>query len=557
MQDQSPLRTISMAPILIAFAALAYAIYSPALDGDFVSDDAHYVHGNRYLHELSADHLSAILDPTGPLIRIVENYAPVHLLLHALSWQAFGDDVRGHHLVNVSLHALASGLLFVLFRRSGIPHVAALLGAAFFLLHPANVEAIAWISQLKSSAAMVLMLAALLAHPKWPAVALLSFALALLAKPTAAVALFVIVAFGLATDRPRYDAVGDDPAGAAKGWRWRWVALWTIALAGFAVVELQAFGQTAGMHLVQVPELDARLRTMFAVALRYVVMAGGAYGLGAFQEPEPAASWLDGWWLASLFILGGLGWRAASVLRQRRLEGAFWVWAVVSFAPVSGAIPLPHIIADRYLYFMLPGLIGGTLLAGPTLIDRACSLLKRPVPPSLGRTLIVVAVIWIAVFAQRSFARASVWQSEHTLMADIVGHYPEGRWAMVELARRAAERGDASEAVRYVERARARGFSKLDVLLRPRFAKVHGTPSFDALVNDLAQSWIERISAIARPTQSDLMVLAQMHIVRGELDAAQVSLRRAIDSGGPMTDYLYTARDTLAAMQKAAAKEAR
>ena len=50
---------------------------------------------------------------------LVENYAPVHLVLHALEWQFFEAEVFGYHVVNVLLHALAALLLVPVFRRSG------------------------------------------------------------------------------------------------------------------------------------------------------------------------------------------------------------------------------------------------------------------------------------------------------------------------------------------------------------------------------------------------------------------------------------------------------
>ena len=521
---------------LLGFAVLAWVLYSPALDGAFLSDDAHYVETNPYVHELD---IGAIADPTGPLVRIVENYAPVHLILHGLVWQVAGPEVRIHHVVNVLLHALASALLFLLLARFGVPNRAALLGALLFCVHPGNVEAVAWISQLKTSSALVLLVSALLAHPRRPGLGLVLFAAALLAKPTAAVGFFVVVALGLS-----------ERAGAAAGdWRWRWIAGWGVALAVFAVFEFLAFFQTAGTHLVQVPELDARFRTIFAVGLRYLVMAVSGTGLGAFQDPPAADSWLDPWWLVSLPVLGVLGWRVIGCLRARRSEAAFWVWAAVSFAPISGIIPLPHIIADRYLYFILPGLIGGVLLAGTAMVDRlpANGTVARVLPSlALG-----VVVLWIGGFAVFANARAAVWQDLSTLTADSMRRSPDGRWARVERAGRAADRGDAATAVAELRAARAMGLDKIDVFLSDRFQSVRGTPEFGLLLAEVARGWIDRISGFENPNQSDLMVLTQAYIMIGDLDGAEESIKRAIRAGGPRTDYLVLGLDELKTMKRA------
>lgn len=535
---------ISNVQRFVAFSIVAYAIYFPAVGGQFVSDDVHYVQANAYVHELSVENVVAILDPFGPLPRVVENYAPVHLLLHGLAWQAFDADVRGHHLVNIFMHALASCLLVVLFRRSGIPALAALLAGALFLVHPANVEAVAWINQLKTTSAMVLCLSALLLHPRRPFLGVLAFALALLAKPTAAVALFVVAAFGLCRPQPQ-------PASGApetSDWRWGWVAAWGLAFVVFSILELGAFEQTAGQHRTLYADLGVRVRTLFAVALRYLVMAPTSYGVSVFQEPDGAESLFDPWWLASLPVLGALAWRAAVVLRGRAIEGAYWIWAAASFAPVCGLIPLPHVIADRYLYFMLPGLLGGASLAGAALARKTAF---DSVRPALGRAGVVLAVLWIAAFAVRSYERAFVWQSAETVTADVMEHYPEGRWASVELAARAAAAGDVEGAVARLRNARERGFDKLDVLLGPRYAALRAHPEFRALQEELAAAWIERVAAIREPTQHDLMYRAQAYIAQGELEAARADLRRAIYVGGPMTDYLYGALDQLAELERA------
>jgi hypothetical protein len=72
-----------------------------------------------------------------------------------------------------------------------------------------------------------------------------------------------------------------------------------------------------------------------------------------------------------------------------------------------------------------------------------------------------------------------------------------------------------------------------------------------ALMRELAREWIARVDPIVDPTQSDLMVRGQAHIVLGEFDAARADIRSAIYAGGPMTDYLYTALEQLDQLERA------
>ena len=45
--------------LLAAFLGAALAVYRPALNGPFLSDDRHYVELNPYVHELSVENLLA------------------------------------------------------------------------------------------------------------------------------------------------------------------------------------------------------------------------------------------------------------------------------------------------------------------------------------------------------------------------------------------------------------------------------------------------------------------------------------------------------------------
>ncbi|MCS5637065.1 MAG: hypothetical protein NZ990_11150, partial [Myxococcota bacterium] len=353
----SPPRAPSGIVLGLVFTLLGLLVYAPGLGGQFISDDLHYVAQNEYIHTLSVRNLAAIWDPTSEVAEIVENYAPVHLTLHALGWQAFGPDVRGHHLVNVLLHVLAATLLALLFRRSGVGAWPAALGAGVFLLHPANVESVAWISQLKSSSALVLSLAALLLHPRRPALALLFFALALFAKPFSASALIFVAAAGWVRPTSAGDAGWFGPRSA-------WLVGWVAVVLAFGLAEALVFSRSAGLAPALYPDPLIRGLTLFSVAMRYGFMIASGTGLSTFHEPPAVVSIGDPWFLGGVLFLGLLGWRIIFCLRERREEAIYWLWAAAGFAPLSGVVPLPYPMADRYLYFILPGFLGALLLAG-------------------------------------------------------------------------------------------------------------------------------------------------------------------------------------------------
>jgi tetratricopeptide (TPR) repeat protein len=74
----------------------------------------------------------------------------------------WGDAVLGYHLVNVALHAASAGLVVTIVRRLALP--GAWLAGFVFALHPVCVEAVAWISEQKSTLSGVFYLAAALTY---------------------------------------------------------------------------------------------------------------------------------------------------------------------------------------------------------------------------------------------------------------------------------------------------------------------------------------------------------------------------------------------------------
>ena len=555
-----------MALALLAFIGVGLLLYGPALEGAFISDDLHYVVENPYIQTPSWENLIAILNPRGSVPVLVENYAPVHLLLHGLTWQLFGESLYAFHVVNVVFHALASLLLVLLFRQTGLPSAAALLGGALFLVHPANVEAVAWISQLKSSSALVLSIAALLFCRTRPLTGLCLFGLALLAKPSALFAIpFAIVLLWcpLAT---RAGASGD-PIGLhdLEGLRdpevrraWAWIAGWVALFLAFCLIELSVFSQTAA-HVGSPygdEALPVRLRSSLAILCRYLVAAASSYGLSTFHEPAPALSWLDPWWLGSLAALALLGWRSLYTLWKGRVEAAYWGWAVASFAPVSGLVSLPYPMADRYLYFVLPGLIGALLFAaGDALRWLEGRTHERAGDPAKLRRVAHAAAIALVlalglVFSLRSHQRAAVWRSAPFVMADAVEHYPNGSAALLRQADISARAGDADGTLSALHALYQRGFERFDLLMHPDYAFLREDPRFKALVDEVARKRIARIESSQAPGQIGYHTIGLVHNARGDTDAAIRAFERALEIGGAKDQQIRAELKKLRARQR-------
>jgi len=539
-------------PILLfgAFAALSVFVYSGGLQGAFVSDDYGYIVSSPYTRSLSAESVAEILNPWGQAKEYTVNYAPAHLLLTALERQIFANDVLGYHLVNVFVHALVSVLLVALLRASRIPEVPALLGGLFFLLHPANVEAVAWISQLKTNASLALTLGALLTFRRRPALSTLLFTLGILTKASAYAALPTVAALTWARGKQARgkqargkqargkEARGREARGREARERkdhgstprqWAWIAAWAVLFALYAIPEFTSIGFGEAFHEPAYDEPWVQLRSIAAVGARYLVMAATSIGVSAFQEPPPALSMWNPWWLVSLPLGLALLWRMVATLRNRQEEGAYWVLAVASFVPVSQVFPFVNPVADRYLYFILPGLIGAVILLGLEVQRRSHF--------NPGRATIALALVvslGVAVlFGVLSHGRARLWANETRLLLDAVKHYPEGGTAAFFRARSAAQAGNVIEAVaalRDAERKNAARFTNL--LTDPGLAPIRPHPDFQALVREMASRWIERAQARGVDTQPEYRVVALAHQVRQEYALALRAFESALEVGG-------------------------
>jgi hypothetical protein len=267
-------------------------------------------------------------------------------------------------------------------------------------------------------------------------------------------------------------------------------------------------------------------------------MASTSYGTAAFQELAPVSP-LDPWWLGSLAVLALLGWRFIRTLRRREREAVFWAWAVISFTPVSQIFPFLFPMADRYLYFILPGLTGAALLAGSQYRQRiALALDERRLSPSprfpLGQIALIGATGLLILFAVHSHQRALLWKHEMLLVGDAAARYPEGGSAHLLQPLRAAQTQDVEAAAEGLRGVADQSFVRFAVLIEhPSFAPIRNRPAIREAVREAAADWIDGARRRQVSTQAQLKITGYAHLLREEYAQAAELFERALRAGGP------------------------
>jgi protein O-mannosyl-transferase len=139
----SPVATYIVAAVLIAGV---FAIYSPALNFQFILDDHRFVADPRlqspgHLWEYFTSYAWAQV-AGGPLCF----YRPVFVLWLRLNFILGGASPWAWHLLSIAKHVLVAVLLGLLVWKLLRDRVAALIASTLFALHPAQTESVAWVT---------------------------------------------------------------------------------------------------------------------------------------------------------------------------------------------------------------------------------------------------------------------------------------------------------------------------------------------------------------------------------------------------------------------------
>lgn len=395
-------------PLLLIVLSTA-AVYSRLLGHDFQNlDDPLYVTLNSAITGFTWQHIKEVFSTF-----YIGNYAPVQMLSYMADYTLFGMRAGGFLLTNIIIHTANGVMAYCLFLRLHGNRLHAIVAAEIFLLHPVQVESVAWISQRKNLLAMLFFLAAWEFYCRYREAvhgkrlllyffSVLAFIAALFSKSITVIFPVVLFVYDFCFSEVKHRIVLLDKL------------LFIVAAGVIAIVtmysqqpEVGAGGRSDVLHG---GSALATIYTMLPVFCRYLGMIAWPTSLSADYNP-PLHQYADFTVVGAFFILVVVLWGGWRLYRHDRRLG-FWVaFFFVALLPVSQIVPLFTLMNDRYLYFPI---LSVAALGG----SAATALQNRwNQNPDLVRLLIVLPLLTLAVL---TYNRANVWRNPVALWGDAV-----------------------------------------------------------------------------------------------------------------------------------------
>lgn len=419
-----------------AMAVAAAAIYWPALQGTWLSDDTLEIVGNRDLRTWAG--LRRIWAGQGG-----PDYFPLKSTVQWLEWHCWGAQPFGYHCVTLALHVCAALLFCRVLRRLGVRQ--AWIGGWLFLVHPLFVESVAWISELKNTLSLALLLLAFDAYLEFDPggrrrgyVASLGwFVAAALAKTSVVLfpALLVVKGWWQRGRVRRADLLAALP-----------FALVSVVLGSITLV-FQQHRAIEGVTLV-----PGGLATRFAAAglaacfyLGKLLVPTGLSFVYPRWPLNPPALWTFAPWFAGAAAAGWL-WRAgrgAGRPPNWARHAAFGLgWFALNLIPVGGVFPMAYQrfswVADHFVYLPALGILGLAAAALGAWADASGT--RRP-------SALAAAAVLCGAFALAARAHAGAFRDETTLWTRTLAENPRCAAAYNNLGIAADAGGDRARAI--------------------------------------------------------------------------------------------------------------
>lgn len=434
--------------IWLLFPLVAFALYSNALDTNFVFDDEVNIETVKAIKMTTLSWDNLVKAGTDGLL----NKRPLANISFALNHYFGGLSTRGYHIVNILIHALNGIILYLLFtaifqtpvikKRYGPPGLVPLAAALIWLVHPVQVQSVTYIVQRMNSMASMFYFLGVLCYiysrltnssrNKWIFLGL-SFFSALLGMATKEIVASIpfallLVEFVLFQNfNPNWLKTNLLKIGI--------IVVFFLGLA-FWFVDGNPMSRIFAPYVNLPYSASQRVLTEFRVVLFYLkqLFLGHPFYLNILHDfPVSTSMFQPVTTLLSFLAIVGSMLGAALISRKAPLLFLAIFWYFGTLVIESSVINL-EIIYEHRSY--LPSIF--VILAVVTYISKI-------IPSSLARKTLFVAIISTLCFW--TYSRNAVWADEIAFWQDCIDKNPKASRAYNDLANAYAMIGEKKKAV--------------------------------------------------------------------------------------------------------------
>jgi len=427
--------------LLVAVTCLAYGV---AAKFTFLAtlDDFDYIKNNETVRAISLTNIRQAWSAF-----YVGNYAPVHIMSYMLDHALWGENPAWYHLENVAIHSVNGVLFYLLLQRLSLSVWQATGAAWIFLLHPVQVETVAWVSQRKNLLAMLFFLAAMLCYLAYMRSgrirlylpSLVCAGLAALSKSIAVVLPAAILLFEFS-----YGKQGE----SSLRRRLLWLLPFVVVAVAVTVMALVSQADEAGggrRGFVGGSPLTTFF-TIVPVVVSYILDCFWPFALSPYYM-VPVRPTADTVFILSILVLLALV-AVALYLSIKSRPTLFWYgFFFIALVPVLHFVPLITLKNDRYLYFPLLGFAVVTVTG--------VSSLLRSVPRPLQALLRFSVVAIMLIMPIVTFKQVLCWRDDISVWNRAVAVDTENRLAWLMLAKVHTGRQDSQNALHALSRYEA------------------------------------------------------------------------------------------------------
>jgi len=356
--------------VLLGIVATAVLYAGDLHLGFFRVDDQQYVVSNPWIQGITWKHLTQILSNPYYL-----NYSPLHLLSYALDYAVSGLSAQAFHLSSNLWAGVVAGFVYLVALAITQERRTAIVAALLFVVHPAHVEAVAWISSRKDLVAAAFLLPCVLAYLKyrqrsaigWYILSLLLFLFAVLGKLSVAAFPAVLVVLDLVLEKRRLSRSIIDK-------------IPFLLLAALVALAVQHAQPSTGL------QSDLAMHAKAFGQSLWLLTGLGNYVI--YRVPPTPGDTL--YQVIGLGILLSLFLLPLLLCKRYPVATVSIYWILFTYLPTQ-ILPFSYPVTDRYLF--LPS-VGAVILIAWLLIKASDHLHRWKVPAAI--TLVTaVSFIWL------------------------------------------------------------------------------------------------------------------------------------------------------------------